>query len=62
MKKLKLDLDHIQVISFTMEPTRGSRGTVNGFEPDTDIGCGGGGATQDGAGSCRFCLPEPIGP
>ena len=58
MKKLKLDLDQIQVASFAVETTKDSRGTVNGFEPDTDIGCGGGGGTDSG-GSCRICLPMP---
>ena len=58
MKKLKLDLDQIQVASFTVERTQSSRGTVNGFAPDTVVGCGGG-ATNDGA-SCFICDPEPI--
>jgi hypothetical protein len=48
MKKLKLDLDQLQVVSFTME-TKGSRGTVNGLDSaDTDIGCGGTGGNTDG--------------
>jgi hypothetical protein len=59
MKKLKLDLDQIQVVSFTMERTKGSRGTVNGFSPDTVVGCGGGGRTWYGP-SCDICDPEPI--
>jgi hypothetical protein len=60
MKKLKLALDQIQVASFTVEMSKRSGGTVNGFDPgpDTDIGCGGGGGTDDG-GSCRICLPVP---
>jgi len=56
MKKLKLDLDQIQVASFTMETAKGSAGTVDGFESDTDLGCGGG---NTGA-SCRFCVPDPF--
>ncbi|HEY0020279.1 MAG TPA: hypothetical protein VGC13_28540 [Longimicrobium sp.] len=56
MKKLKLDLDQIQVVSFAAETTEGSAGTINGFSPDTAVGCGGG--TDDAAGSCRFCNPE----
>lgn len=58
MKKLKLDLDRIQVVSFVAQTTEGRVGTVKGFGPDTDIGCGGGGPTNDGAGSCRFCYPD----
>lgn len=60
MKKLKLDLNQIQVTSFTMEPAKGGGGTVNGFAPDTEVGCGGTGGQTDGGASCRFCLPEPI--
>jgi hypothetical protein len=58
MKKLRLDLDQIQVTSFTVETTKDRSGTVNGFSPDTDIGCGGGGGTDFGD-SCRICLPMP---
>lgn len=58
MRKLKLDLDQIQVVSFTMETPKGSGGTVNGFAPDTQVGCGDG--HTDGGWSCRYCLPEPI--
>ena len=61
MKKLKLDLDQIQVVSFTTETTKGG-GTVNGFSADTDIGCGGTGGNTDVGGSCRYCLPELISP
>jgi len=60
MKKLKLDLDQLQVGSFATETTKGSVGTVNGFAPDTVVGCGGGGATNDSAPSCRFCDPDTI--
>jgi hypothetical protein len=60
MKKLKLDLARIRVDSFTMEPMKGSGGTVNGFAPDTQVGCGGTGGQTDGGASCRFCDPEPI--
>ncbi|HET7461073.1 MAG TPA: hypothetical protein VFJ82_07485 [Longimicrobium sp.] len=59
MKKLKLDLDRIQVVSFAVETTKDSAGTVNGFSPDTVNGCGGG-FTEDAAGSCRFCYPESM--
>ncbi|HET7232587.1 MAG TPA: hypothetical protein VFJ16_21435 [Longimicrobium sp.] len=59
MKKLKLDLDRIQVVSFAVETTKDSAGTVNGFSPDTDIGCGGGFPTDD-EGSCRFCNPDSM--
>lgn len=60
MKKLKLDLDQIHVVSFTIDTMKGSRGTVNGFAPDTQVGCGGTGGQTDGGASCRFCDPEPI--
>ncbi len=60
MRKLKLDLDQIQVVSFTVETLKGNGGTVNGFAPDTEIGCGGTGGQTDGGASCRYCLPEPI--
>lgn len=55
MKKLKLALDQIQVVSFTMDTTKGSGGTINGFESDTDIGCGGTGGHTDAGDSCRIC-------
>jgi hypothetical protein len=55
MKKLKLDLDQVRVVSFTIETTQGSRGTVNGFAPDTVVGCGGTGGHTDGGDSCRIC-------
>lgn len=58
MKKLKLDLDQVQVVSFTMETTKGSGGTVNGFAPDTVVGCGDG--QTDGGASCNYCQPEPL--
>jgi hypothetical protein len=57
MKKLNLDLDQVQVVSFAVETTKGGSGTVNGFSADTDIGCGGGGT--DFGGSCRYCFPMP---
>jgi hypothetical protein len=50
MKKLKLDLDQIQVISFTAETMKSAGGTVNGFsgfttsDQDTEFGW-----------SCRYC-------
>jgi hypothetical protein len=53
MKKLKLDLDQVQVVSFTVETVGRSGGTVNGFGPDTDIGCGGGSGD-----SCESCFPH----
>jgi hypothetical protein len=56
MKKLKLDLDQVQVVSFTVETTQGNGGTVKGRSADTDIGCGGTGG-QTGW-SCRYCLPD----
>lgn len=58
MKKLKLDLDQIQVDSFAIE-TKDGDGTVHGLSPDTVIGCGGTGACTDGGWSCRICLPMP---
>lgn len=60
MKKLKLDLDQVQVVSFTVETGGRSVGTVNGFAPDTEIGCGGGGSLD----SCDSCHPRdcPIMP
>ena len=61
MKKLKLALDEVQVVSFEVETAGRSGGTVNGFAPDTQVGCGGGGTNYDDTcKSCRFCLPEPI--
>ena len=40
MKKLKLDLDQIQVISFSPQPTPGgSRGTVKSLEATIHIHC-----------------------
>lgn len=60
MKKLKLDLDQIQVVSFAVETAKGSGGTVEGFSPDTEIGCGGTGACTENGWSCRYCFPEPI--
>ncbi|HEU4562770.1 MAG TPA: hypothetical protein VFS20_33380 [Longimicrobium sp.] len=58
MKKLKLDLDQVQVVSFTVESTQGNGGTVNGHSANTDLGCGGTGwQTQEGW-SCRVCLPD----
>jgi hypothetical protein len=60
MRKLKLDLDQIQVVSFTMATPKGSGGTVNGFAPDTEVGCGGTGGQTDAGWSCRYCLPEPV--
>jgi hypothetical protein len=57
MRKLKLDLDEIQVLSFTVEMPEGSGGTVEARSPDTDVGCGHG--TNDSC-TCRFCLPMPI--
>ena len=60
MKKLKLDLDHVQVISFTVEMTRGDGGTVNGFSPDTEVGCGAAADYTDLGPSCLECLPEPM--
>jgi hypothetical protein len=39
MKKLKLDLDQIQVFSFQVETPGSSSGTVKAFSADSDIGC-----------------------
>jgi hypothetical protein len=60
MKKLKLNLDHVQVISFTVEMTRCSGRTVNGFSPDTEIGCGAAADVTDFGPSCLECEPEPM--
>jgi hypothetical protein len=57
MKKLKLDLDQVQVVSFTVETTQGNGGTVRGHSADTDIECGGTWRT-DRHWSCRYCLPD----
>lgn len=57
MKKLRLDLDQIRVLSFTVETTERGGGTVEALSPDTDVGCGHG--TNDSC-TCRFCLPMPI--
>jgi hypothetical protein len=62
MKKLKLNLDQVQVVSFAVEAEGRSGGTVNGFAPDTQVGCGGGSNPLD---SCESCFPhdcprEPI--
>jgi hypothetical protein len=67
MKKLKLDLDEIQVVSFTVETTQGNGGTVNGHSgelscgstADTDLGCGGTSGQSDRGWSCHICLPMP---
>jgi hypothetical protein len=66
MKKLKLDLDQIQVFSFKVETPRSSSGTVNSFYADTDIGCGTWDCSNNDLNSCGSCHPhdcpvEPIG-
>ncbi|HET7461165.1 MAG TPA: hypothetical protein VFJ82_07945 [Longimicrobium sp.] len=47
MKKLELNLDQVQVVSFAVETAGRNGGTVNGFARDTDR-------------SCFFCVPDPV--
>ncbi|HEU4559611.1 MAG TPA: hypothetical protein VFS20_17295 [Longimicrobium sp.] len=67
MKKLKLDLAEIQVLSFTVDSAKGG-GTVNAHNPDpytTDYNDVVNGTTtlkNTDCNSCPFCLDEPIGP
>jgi hypothetical protein len=63
MNKLKLDLDQIQVSSFTVETAGSSSGTVDAFSPDTDIGCGSSECSNGGL-SCGSCHPHdcPVEP
>ena len=60
MKKLKLDVDQVRVVSFAVETAKGSGGTVNGFARDIAIGRGGRGAIIDTGASCLFCVPDPV--
>jgi len=56
MKKLKLDLDQIQVFSFAVETTESGSGTVNGFSTTFNtIYIGGCAGTND---SCDSCFPH----
>ncbi len=59
MKKLKLNLDQIQVLSFTVETAEGGTGTVKAFEPNTDVGCGHGTRDFDSC-TCQYCPIMPI--
>lgn len=56
MKKLKLDLDQIQVATFAPETAERGRGTVNANSTDTYastiFACGGSGE------SCESCFPN----
>lgn len=69
MKKLKLDLAQIQVLSFTVETAKGG-GTVNAhntepdFTTDVDFDVLYGTTTLKATDcpSCPFCVDEPIGP
>jgi hypothetical protein len=69
VKKLKLDLAQIQVLSFTVEAAKGG-GTVNGhgdtFDFDVVYGDTAGTSGTDIHMTCsscpRYCLDEPIGP
>jgi hypothetical protein len=51
MKKLKLDLDGLQVQTFTTEPQPKSRGTVRGFDSTS----GGPWGCQDACMSGEYC-------
>jgi hypothetical protein len=61
MKKLKLDLDQIQVSSFTVETENGRAGTVRAASITDNPDCG---PTQmwDSCYSCwpQRCAPQPI--
>jgi hypothetical protein len=63
MKKLKLDLDQIQVVSFRVKMSGGSSGTVNAFSVNSAIGCGTWDCTND-LNSCGSCHPHdcPVEP
>lgn len=56
MKKLKLDLDQIQVVSFAAETAGRDRGTVNALsygDPTPVFACG-----ESGRESCYSCFPH----
>lgn len=69
MKKLKLDLAQIQVVSFAATTTNGG-GTVNAYDtnpnPNTDVDCdvlyGTTTLKNTDCISCPYCVDEPIGP
>ncbi len=55
MKKLKLDLDRIQVESFAAEAAERVQGTVQAHSADPRFGC----ETAETCRSCRACEDEP---
>ncbi|HEX6041660.1 hypothetical protein [Longimicrobium sp.] len=67
MKKLKLDITDIQVLSFTVETEKGA-GTVNAHLTEPAITTefqevyGGTTLKNTDCNSCPFCVDEPIGP
>ena len=58
MKKLKLDLDRIQVESFKVEAAKSDRGTVQAHSADPGFACG----SHDSCNSNwpNYCFPVPI--
>lgn len=58
MKKLKLDLDRIQVESFKVEAAEHGKGTVQAHSADPRFHCG----SNDSCDSCwpNYCPPMPI--
>lgn len=52
MKKLKLDVDQVQVVSFASETAERERGTVNGYATPV-LAC-----VESNAGSCYSCFPN----
>ena len=65
MKKLKLDIADIQVLSFTVATTKGG-GTVNahdpGFDDTVDMVNGTTTLKNTDCISCPYCVDEPLGP
>lgn len=58
MKKLKLELDQVQVISFSPDSMERERGTVNGAsdtgtDQSTIFAC-----SESAGGSCDSCFPN----
>jgi predicted CxxxxCH...CXXCH cytochrome family protein len=63
MKKLQLDLDQVQVVSFSVETKRGGKGTVNGFSYNTSNGYTAMWGEACGSGeSCNSCHPHICAP
>lgn len=53
MKKLLLNLDKIQVVSFPVETMEQAKGTVNGFAATPVLAC-----SESAGGSCESCFPH----